>query len=173
MLIIVVGKSGAGKSEFIRAMNCPDKRYSSSGLIKEEVKRRGMDVNHDTCQIVADDLYRRNIYWQIPFILHQVEKNDFLLLDGARKIAEVRRLMELCPKTFVLAIEAIAPIRFKRLRLRDGISEIDFDRMEQDETEKTDILQLLEMADAVIKNNNSAKDLQRKAVKFVLLFNHQ
>jgi len=173
MLIIVVGKSGAGKSAFIKAMNCPDKRYSSSGLIKEEVERRGMVVNHDSCQIVADDLYSRDIYWQIPFILNRVGKNDFLILDGARKIAEVRRLMELCPQTFVLAIEAAAPTRFKRLRLRDGISEIDFDKIEQDEAEKTDIFQLLEMADAVIKNNNSSKDLERKAAKFVLLFNHQ
>ena len=171
MLIIVVGKSGAGKSAFIKGMDCPNKWYRSSAPIKDEVKRRGMVVSHDTCQIVADDLYNKDIHWQILFILDQLKGKDFLVLDGVRKVAEVRRLFELYPQIFILAIEATISTRFRRLCLRDRISQMDFNRIEQDEAEKTDLSQLLKMADAIVKNNGTLKSLERKAAKFALLFN--
>lgn len=164
-LVIVVGKSGAGKSELIKAMNCPT--YKSSGRIKEEVRRRGMIVSHESCQVVADELYGQNLLWQAPFILNRIKSS--LVLDGARTAGEVQHLLEVYPQSFVLAVEASPDIRFKRLQRRDGITRAQFEQIEEDEAEKTDLPELLEMAEVVIKNEGSIKSLGRKAKEIALL----
>ena len=165
MLIVVVGKSGAGKSELIKAMNCP--AYKSSDRIKEEVRRRGMLVSHESCQVVADDLYGKDPYWQVPFILNSV--NGSLVLDGVRKGGEVQRLFEVCPRSFVLAVEASPDIRFERLQLRDGITKAQFEQIEKDESERTDLPQLLGMGEIVVRNEGSIERLGKKAEEIALL----
>lgn len=173
MLVILVGKSGAGKSEFIKVSGRTEEWYKSSGPIKDEVRRRGLTVNHKSCQLVADELYGQDVCWQVPFILKRLEERGNLLLDGARTAGEVERLLELCPQSYILAIDALSDVRFERLRQRDGITREQFKQIERDEATKTGLLKLLEMADAVIVNNGSVEALKRKANRFVAFLNHK
>jgi len=166
MLIILIGRSGAGKSTFIEAMNCPENHYEISGQVKQELKAKGLLVNHDAVQPILHQCYTANPYWQVPNILATLRDKKFLIVDGPRSLPEVLRLRELYPNVLIIKIETTTSIRSDRLGVRDGADANSFNRIEQDETHVTGLWELLEMADLAIENNGSLERLQAIARKF-------
>lgn len=167
MLVILVGESGVGKSTFAKAVDCPENLYLSSGLIIEMLKERGVEVTHNSIHALAKEVYGENPYWQIPHILAKLGRKGFLVLDGSRQIFEIRRLIELHPKTLVIRITADSLSRYNRLEGRDRISFEDFRRIEEDEAKETGLKETLEeMVDITIENNGSLEKFQKIAWKF-------
>jgi len=169
MLIILVGESGAGKSTFAKAMNCPDNWYISSKPMTEMLRQRGIEVTHDSIHAIAKEMYAKDPYWQIPYILSELKKKKFLILDGPRQLSEIRRLLELCPDTLVIRITANPLNRYNRLRHRDKIGSKEFQRIEEDEARETGLKKVLELADISVENNDSLTKLKETARKFGLL----
>jgi len=164
MLVILVGRSGAGKSTFTEAMNCPDNWYVSSKAIIEELQRRNIKVTHDSIHALAVELYKKDSYWQVPRILAELKEKKFLILDGPRQACEIKRLIELHPNTLVIRIEADAYSRWRRLKDRDNIDFESFERIEKDETKETELEEVFkELVDITIKNNGSIERLQKIA----------
>jgi len=165
MLIILVGRSGAGKSAFAEAMGCPDNIYVSSKLMIEELRRKNIKITHDSIHALAVELYKNNPYWQVPRILGELKKKGFLILDGPRQACEIKRLMELYPNTLVIRIKANSLNRWRRLKNRNNIDFESFKRIERDETEETELEEILrELVDITIENNGSF-DRFRKIAK--------
>lgn len=170
MFVIVIGKSGSGKDTFVEAMNCSDNWYKESKRLKEEVARRDMPVNHDSCSVVADELYGSNPNWQEPFILEALKRKKFLIFSGPRRIAQVKRLIEICSDSLVIEIRTDDRVRYNRLRERDGITPDEFKRIEKDEAERTELDEMIKhYADIVVENNGSAEKMQRTARKLARL----
>lgn len=166
MLIILIGRSGAGKSTFIKAMDCPENFYEISSPIKRELRQKGLPICHGTVQPILHERYTRDPLWQIPYILEALKNKRFLLIDGPRSLPEVQRLIKLFTDTLIVRIEASAALRSQRLQIRDGDNLEAFQRIEFDESHITGLEEIFNLTDFIIENNGSLDKLRDTARKF-------
>ncbi len=160
-LIILVGRSGAGKTEFSKAMNSPENHFVISASIEDKLRNKGIEVSHDSIQAIAHERYTSDPYWQVPIILNILEERKFLILDGPRSASEIRKLKEVCSETLVIRVETEASTRHERLLARDGVSDDEFERIEKDESEETELEDILEnLVDVTIINGGPLEYLQ-------------
>lgn len=165
-LIILVGKSGAGKSTFAKAMDCKENWFESSGAMKRTLEAQGIEPTHDAIHAFAKNKYEENPYWQVENVLNALQEKDFLIYDGPRNAAEVKRLVKSYPNTLIIEIVASGEARYQRLQKRDRVSLEDFQRVKEDEARETDLNEILQMANAVIPNNGLIEDFQQEATNF-------
>lgn len=159
VVIVTVGPSGAGKSTFIDAMGLPDYVYVTSWPMVHELNRRKLPVNHDTIFRLSQEWYAKDPFWQIRLIQKAMKNKDFLIVDGPRRLPEVRKLKELF-QTIIIAIVSPPEARYGRLKKRLEISfdsADEFTRLERDEQKTMDVKALVEMADFVIQNDASSE----------------
>lgn len=166
VLVILVGESGAGKSTFSHLVNSPDRYYSSSGAIEAVLQKQGQPINHDTIHAFANQAYGENPLWQVPLILEVLKGKGYLILDGPRRVDEVKALREAHPKTRIIRIETSEENRFGRLCQRDGVGKDSFQRVVRDESQETELDQIIAMADETITNDGSMEQLQQQAAIF-------
>ena len=172
ILIILVGESGSGKTTFVKMMDCEENWFESSKAMTEKLIKNGKPVNHNAIHLFATKAYRENPYWQVPKILDALKGKKFLLFDGPRRIKEVKMIISKHPKV-IMVIIAISSnrLRCKRLKIRDKIDKKDFARLLKDESEETELKQIIKLADFTIFNDGSLKDIRKKAEKFKMLLN--
>lgn len=176
MLLVIVGRSGTGKSTFVRAMGLPPEcRCVLSQPMVEEVGRRGQKVTHDTIHALAKEWYARNRMWQVEYVLAELEKNPkhFLILDGLRYWFELEYLRRQFPDLLVVKIVSAVDDRFERLKARGKIplgSREEFQRLEDDESRDMGLEQILDAADVAIENAGTLEQLQERARRFSCLF---
>jgi len=169
VIIAIVGPSGAGKSTFIESMALPDYVYDGGQPLKDELNRRGLPVNHDTIFELSQQWYGENPFWQVPLMCKAIEGRPFLIIDGARRLPEVKKLKELF-RIIIIAIVSTPEVRFERLKKRAEIflnTKDEFARVEHDEMKVMDAKTLVKMADFVIQNDvsneASLQNLQEKS----------
>jgi len=162
-LITLVGESGAGKSTLCKLINLPDIWYSSSGTIVKRLNQEGIPISHDSIHKFANNAYSENPEWQVPDILASIIERRTLILDGPRRIKEVQALRKKDINMVVIKITANEQERFRRLQSRDGIDREGFERILRDESQETELGQLLSMSDMVIENNGSLYDIETRA----------
>ena len=166
ILVILVGESGTGKTTFVKMMDCGDNWFESSKAMVETLRQRGKPINHDTIHSFARKAYGENPYWQVPNILNALKEKDFLVLDGPRKIEEVKMLIKSHARTLVVRVVSSKEARFKKLQKRDGISPEDFERILRDEANETELGEILLLSDLIIVNNSTIEDIKRQAPEF-------
>jgi dephospho-CoA kinase len=164
-LIILVGESGAGKSTLCKLIDSPENCYSSSGAIVSGLNEKGIQVNHDTIHAFANKAYGDDPEWQVPLILDFLNKAGVAILDGPRRLQEVRALKRQVKNCKIIRVVADQEIRGERLHSRDGADLKAFQRVVKDEDKETELGQLLEMADYIIENNEDLSILEKEAVK--------
>lgn len=171
MLVVIVGRSGAGKSTFIEAMGLPGECHCVlSQPMVDEVRRRDQPVDHDHIYSLAKEWYATNKWWQLDYLLEWVEGKSLVLVDGLRYAFELVRLREFFPEDLlVVKIVATPEERFGRLKDRGKIplaSREEFDRLERDESVDMGIDEVLVAADLVVENFGTAEELREKAIRF-------
>lgn len=166
ILVILVGESGAGKTTFVKLMDCSENWFESSRAMAEALRQRGEPVNHDTIHSFANRAYGKNPCWQVPKIIGALDGKKFLILDGPRRIEEVRALLKVHPRTLVIRIlTSRDETRFVRLGLRDRIGPEEFERVIKDEAVETDLRQILALADLTITNDGAIENIRRVALE--------
>ncbi|MBU3934872.1 AAA family ATPase [Patescibacteria group bacterium] len=164
VVIVVVGPSGSGKSTFIDAVGLQGNVYVTSQPMIDELNRRGSPINHDTIFEISRELYAEDPFWQVKQIQGIMEKKDFLIIDGSRRLHEIIRLKEIF-RTIVVAIVSSPETRYGRLKRRVKISlgTVDeFARLEHDEQKTMDVKDLVETADFIIQNDASSESSLQK-----------
>ena len=175
MIIIIVGRSGAGKSTFVQAMGLsPECHCVLSKPMVEEVGKRGLEITHDNIHSLAKEWYGENRMWQVEYVLAELEKRpkQFLVLDGLRYWFELEHLRQQFPDLFVVKITSTPDDRFERLKVRGKIplgSKEEFERLEKDESVDMGLEQILAAADISVENTGTLPQLQEKARRFSFL----
>lgn len=166
VLVILVGESGSGKTTFVKMMNCNGNWFESSRAMVEALQERGEPVTHDTIHSFANQAYSDNPCWQVPNILKALDGKKFLLLDGPRRIEEVKAVITMHPRVLVVRITIPShELRFKRLQERDGISQEDFYRLLEHEAGETGLMEIISLADFTISNDGSSENIKRQALE--------
>jgi len=166
VLVILIGKSGTGKSTLAEAMNCPENCFISSEAMIEELKKQGVEATHDSIHAFAKERYNKNPYWQVNNILDALKNKSFLIYDGPRMIQEVERLVKEHPNSIIVQVVAGDKLRYERLRKRNNITFKEWQRIERDELKETGLGKMFKrLTDIIIENNESFGKFKAKAEK--------
>jgi dephospho-CoA kinase len=163
-LVIIIGKSGVGKSTFVKTLDCPKEyQYEMTILVRKDLKREGKEINYDTIVPMCRERYGENPYWQVPYILKRLREKKFLILDGLRSVEEIKRLIELVKNTLVVNIKVEELERKRRLKKRDDVDSLDSSHIKESEDR---VAQLETFANITITNDGSLTELEKKAASF-------
>ena len=115
--------SGTGKSEatnYLKDQFNFDLFYFG-GIVLNEVKKRGLEINNENEKMVREDLRRQHGNGVLAKIASEtIAKTDStILLDGLYSFTEYKILKELYPENFiVVAIHSDKALRYERLAQR-------------------------------------------------------
>lgn len=171
VFVVIVGRSGAGKSTFIETMGLPSKYHCVlSKPMVDEICRRGQPINHDNIHALAKEWYSANKWWQLDYLLGWAKNKPFVFIDGLRYAFELDKLRHLFfENLLVIKIIATQEDRFSRLLSRGKIPLSDkeeFARLEEDESMDMDIEKVLNAAHLTIENFGTVQDLRDKSIRF-------
>ena len=170
MIIGVTGTNGAGKGTVVDYLvkNKGFAHFSARGFITEEILRRGLEVNRDNTNLVANDL--RKIYHP-AYIAEQLfeqasAKGDNAIIESIRTVGEAEFLKS--KSALIWAVDADRKVRYERSVLRGSdLDKISFEKFceqedrEMDQKEKFDmnIKGVMAMADHIFTNNGTQEEL--------------
>ena len=179
MILGLTGKNASGKGEATNYLKTKGfVYYSLSDVIREEATKRGLEHLRDNLINLGNELRKKfgpsYLAKQINNKIKQQLKNKNFVIDSIRNPHEISELSK--NEGFVLVgVEAPIELRFKRLlernRLGDAKTLEEFRQQEQRENLKSDTNQQLDatfgMANKVISNNGSLKELHKKIDKLL------
>ncbi len=123
IVIALIGMPGSGKTE---ASEVVSKETGAStvvmgDIIREETLKRGLELNPENMGFVSiglrqnhgDDVIAKRCIEKIKRI-----KNDIVIVEGVRSLAEIRAFKEKIPNFYTVLIEASQKTRFERLKKR-------------------------------------------------------
>lgn len=168
MIIGLTGTMGAGKGEIAELLK--DKGYEYyvfSDVVKEEAKKRGLNLTRENLQNVGNLLREEYEQGILAKMLIARFKSGKVVVDGVRNSDEIRELRK--NGNFVLiGIDAPQRLRFERLKKRarpgDPTRFEEFKRMDDKENKSVgrgqEINKCLKMADYRIINDGSLDRLK-------------
>ena len=171
MIIGLTGSFGAGKGAVVEYLVQKKgfTHYSASGFLKEEIVRRGIEVNRDSMIAVGNELRMTHGPSYIVDSLYERAQNagGNAVIEALRATAEVQRVKEL--GGFVIGIDADPKLRYDRSIARgsekDHVSFEKWSAQEKEESNATDpnkqnIFGSLKESNVVLVNNGSLEELQ-------------
>jgi len=172
MIVIgITGTIGAGKGTIVENLikERGFQHYSVRAFLIEEIKNRKMPINRDSMVIVANDLRAKN---SPSFVTDQLyfkakETSENCVIESIRTPGEITSLRG--KENFCLiAVDAKTENRYERIKLRKSETDmISFETFKENETRemtskdpnKQNLKICIEMADFVLSNDGSIKEL--------------
>lgn len=169
--LALVGMPGAGKTvcaEHLKARGYFSLRFG--GLVVDEVRRRGLEVNPENERIVREELREAHGMAAMAVIslprLHQaLQTRSHIVIDGLYSFSEYKLLSrELGAPLLLLAIAAPRQLRYQRLAARSDRPLTSSEARERDmlEIERLEKGGPIAMADHTLLNQGAPTDLLRK-----------
>ncbi len=177
MIIGLTGKNGSGKTEVSEYLKNRGFEYHSlSDEIRNEIRRRGLEITRDELIDIGNELRERYGPGVLAErILSHLEQEHNYVIDSIRNPNEVEVLKR--RKDFILlAVEADSHIRFERSlkRGRENAAE-SFEQFMEEETRELEsdnpanqqLHATQRKADRVLSNNGTIEELHRKLDKLL------
>jgi len=169
LVVCVTGMPGSGKSSFAKSLSSllNAKLIVMGDVVREEVKRRGLPITITNVELVATELrkaYGRGAVGAKVAEMLRGSGEDYVIVDGVRspeEISYLRSLGDLC----VVAVHAAPSIRYTRQlsRAREGQLTLEELRFRDSKNLEYGIGDVIAMADYMIINEGSAKELEGEA----------
>jgi dephospho-CoA kinase len=180
MLIIgITGTLGAGKGTIVDFLVKERNfhHYSVRAYLLDEIKKRELPENRDSMVAIANELRKKNSPSFITDALFEKanKKQQNAVIESIRTPGEIISLRNKS-HFFLLAVDADPKKRFNRIVLRNSETDkIDFDtfianeqrEMETSDPNKQNLRKCIEMADFIIMNNDSVKELHQKITEIL------
>ncbi len=175
----ITGTLGAGKGTVVDYLvtNKGFRHYSVRDYLRKELENRNMPVNRDTLTNIANSLRAEHgPSHLVEELFKEAQKNgQNSIIESIRNPEEIRNLRQ-HEGFYLLAVDAEARLRYKRIRSRnsetDQVSYHKFMQNEEREMHSTDpnnqsILACIHVADFVIVNNSNILNLHRSVEDFL------
>ncbi len=178
-IIGITGTMGAGKGTIVNYLvkHWGFKHYSVRASLIEEIKKRKLPVNRDTMTSFANNLRAEHFPSYIVDQLYNkaIKSGANCVIESIRTPGEVRSLKSK-GNFYLIAVDADPEIRYERIRRRnsetDNISyktflENEKREMKNDDPNKQNLEKCRKMADHIITNNATIKELHRQIEKII------
>jgi len=174
-IVAIVGMPGSGKTEAVKILEkLGFKRVYFGGIVLEEVKRRGLEINEKNERFVREDLRKKYgmeamAKMSMPKIREFLDKGENVVIDGLYSWEEYKFLKRKYPNVVVIHIYASPKTRYKRLGQRKERP------LSIEECKKRDFAQIenlhtagpMAMADFTIVNEGTLNDLKREIEEII------
>jgi len=167
-VIAFTGMPGSGKTEAVNvAKEMGIKVISMGDEVREEVKRRGLEINDENLGRIADEMrkkYGKDI-WAKKCLEKIKGEEKIIVIDGIRNIEEVEAFKSKIKNFILVAIHASPSTRYHRMMKRqredDSINIEDLKRREKREL-SWGLGDVIAMADIVVTNEGSMEEFREK-----------
>lgn len=179
IVICLVGPIAAGKGTVDEILQKDGfAPYTFSDGIKEEIKKRGMEINRFSLNQVSNEMRQNqgSDYWaRVCAEAIDREGHEKVVVDGARNPHEIEFLKDKYGAK-VIGITADQNLRYRRLlarrRINENLTLEQFKELDDRENTQTDdnaqkINESMKLADLVINNDGSVEELKFKVEKFL------
>lgn len=173
-IIGITGTLGAGKGTIVEYLteNKGFRHYSVRQFLIEEIEKRRLPINRDSMTNIANELRAANTPYYIVGELYKqaIESGKNAVIESIRTPGEVEFLQQQGDFTLI-AVDADSKLRFERIKLRKSTTDqIDFEtflsnekrEMTTADPNKQNLQKCIQMADIVINNDGSVKELMKQ-----------
>lgn len=177
-IIGITGTLGAGKGTIVDFLISKKrfKHYSVSGYLKEELLKRGLEINRTNLQNIGNELREQfgpEFITQELFKKAKENKSD-AIIESVRNPKEAEFIKE--NRGIMLAITANQKTRYDRIKTRgsekDSVTFEEFQKQEEREMQSSDpnaqnLPKCIEMSDFIINNDGSIENLYEQIEKII------
>lgn len=169
MIIGITGTNGSGKGTVVDYLvEKSFAHYSMSGVIIEEIKKRGLAVNRDNTRLVGNNLRKTHgpAYLVETNYERAMQAGGDAIIEALRAIGEAEFLKEHAVP--LLAVDADRRIRYERITGRAGaLDQVTFEHFSEQEDRElagTDVWDMniagvMAMADYTLHNDGTVEEL--------------
>lgn len=176
-IIAVTGLPGSGKtavSSFIQDCGIP--RFQSGDIIREEMKKRGLEMNTVNSERVARKMreeygmeYAAKLTWE-RYAKHL--RNDIICIDGIRDTYELSYLRGQ-GQVFLLVVKAPLKVRYDRIIQAGGykvpkdLEEFRWRSEKEAERGMQELMETQEVKKFTIHNEGSIKEMENRVMEIL------
>ncbi len=173
-IIGLTGTNASGKTEVAEYLKRQGfAYYSLSDILREEATRRGLDHSRQSLIKLGNSLRKKHGAGILAKMVKEKLKRGVFVIDSIRNPKEIEELRMPPADFLLLGIDAPVEIRFKRALKRGRAGEgktleqfIENERLENSKNKESQQLsKCLKMADKLIINDGTKKELYRKIEK--------
>ncbi len=175
-IMIITGLPGSGKttvSSYIREKGIPV--FLSGDVIRDEMKRRGLEFNNRNSEMVASDIRKKyGMDYPTRKTGEKIKKvkAELVCVDGPRDVFEVRYLTKL-GHVILLIVEAPEKIRYQRFANMKGYKRVknyeEFKWRDSEELKRgmKELIETDEFEKYRIKNDGSMQKVRKSVDAFL------
>jgi dephospho-CoA kinase len=177
-VLLLVGKKGAGKSEFVNIARDKGIRcYELGDIVKESMMSKGIEINNENIRSFMIDerkrfgyeIFAKRLYAKVIKEINGKRngKDNVIIISGIRSIEEITFFLSKFKHVLIVEIRASDKKRFlrikKRKKLKEKLSYQDFLKIEEKEKE-VGIEKAIKKADIVIENEGTKEAFKKKTL---------
>ena len=182
IIVGLVGPIASGKGTVIEFLKKKGYHaYSTSDVLKEEVKKRGLEVTRFNCNRISNELRETQgaailAKWTAAII--ERDNPEYAVVDAIRNPAEIEFLKQKF-NIKIIGVIADQKRRYEMFRARGTyvseiqsfkkFKELDDREMKQEGEHKQQTKACLDLADTIIENNGTVEELKQKIEDFISL----